>query len=215
MAEKVYNVLFLCTGHPRLLPGPSRDLRRPHAASRLCPNPRRHEGVRWPRRSTTCCSCARGTPRAASWRSARSITGAAAVPRFQRRQPPEGQRPSHHARAAAAPELPTEGLRSKSWDEFAAAKGAPLDFVFTVCDKAAGEACPHWPGQPMTAHWGMEDPAAVEGGERTRSSAASQPARKPHQDLHQPADRFLDRIRLQGRLDAIGKAMPEIGAARA
>lgn len=57
----------------------------------------------------------------------------------------------------------TDGLRSKSWDEFAAPRGVPLDFVFTVCDKAAGEQCPFWPGQPMTAHWGVPDPAAAEG----------------------------------------------------
>ena len=67
--------------------------------------------------------------------------------------------------------LPTDGLSSKSWDEFAGPKAAEMDFVFTVCDQAAGEQCPFWPGQPMTAHWGVPDPAAVEGDNEHRMRA--------------------------------------------
>jgi arsenate reductase (thioredoxin) len=68
-------------------------------------------------------------------------------------------------------DYPVHGLRSKSWDEFAAPGAPVMDFVFTVCDNAAGETCPFWPGQPVTAHWGIEDPAAAEGSEIERKRA--------------------------------------------
>jgi protein-tyrosine-phosphatase len=106
--------------------------------------------------------------------------------------------------------LLTEGLRSKSWDEFAAPGAPPLDFVFTVCDNAAGEVCPYWPGQPMTAHWGMPDPAAVEGSEPQRWVAF----RAAFNALENRIKIFtslplasIDRMKLQERLDAIGKTV--------
>ncbi len=105
--------------------------------------------------------------------------------------------------------LPTEGLRSKSWDEFVAPGAPALDFVFTVCDNAAGEACPYWPGQPMTAHWGVEDPAAVEGADTVKwiafRQAFSQLENRIKIFISLPL-RSLDRIKLQENLDAIGKA---------
>jgi protein-tyrosine-phosphatase len=103
--------------------------------------------------------------------------------------------------------LPTESLRSKSWDEFAQPGAPSLDFVFTVCDQAAGEVCPFWPGQPITAHWGVEDPAAVEGDFETRRRAFLKAyttlARRIELFLSLPFSR-LDKIALQKKLDDIG-----------
>lgn len=111
--------------------------------------------------------------------------------------------------------FPTEGLRSKGWEEFAAPEAAPLDFVFTVCDNAAGESCPYWPGQPMTAHWGVPDPAAVEGTDADKWLAFREIFRLLDNriKIFTSLPLFsLDRIRLQERLDAIGKSsMPKAG----
>jgi arsenate reductase len=76
---------------------------------------------------------------------------------------PTGQPRPEALRQIEAAGLSTAGLRSKSWDEFSAPEAPKLDFVFTVCDNAANEPCPYWPGQPMTAHWGIADPAAAQG----------------------------------------------------
>lgn len=105
--------------------------------------------------------------------------------------------------------FPVEGLRSKSWDEFAAPGAPPLHFVFTVCDRAAGEACPLWPGQPITAHWGVEDPAAVVGGDEVRRAAFRTTlrvlSRRIDLFLNLPLDK-LDRLALVERLAAIGRS---------
>lgn len=112
--------------------------------------------------------------------------------------------------------LPTEGLHSKSWDEFAVPGAAPLDFVFTVCDNAAGEMSPYWPGQPMTAHWGVPDPAAVEGSETEKWVAFRETFRLLDNRIKIFTSlplRSLDRIKLKEHLDAIGTARPPAGAA--
>jgi len=103
----------------------------------------------------------------------------------------------------------TSGLRSKSWNEFAAPGAPALDFVFTVCDNAASEVCPVWPGQPMTAHWGIPDPAAVTGDDITVARAF----RNAYAALERRIELFaalpfksLDRISLKKRLDQIGAA---------
>ena len=104
--------------------------------------------------------------------------------------------------------LPTDGLRSKSWDEFARPDAPKLPYIFTVCDDAAGEMCPVWPGQPVTAHWGVEDPAAAEGDEETKRKAFM----RAFTTLQRRLDLFLslpleklDKLALKEQLDSIGK----------
>ncbi len=106
--------------------------------------------------------------------------------------------------------LSTEGLRSKSWDEFAV-EGAPqFDFIFTVCDNAAGETCPVWLGHPMTAHWGVEDPAAVEGSDDEKLRAfrriCSYLENRIKLFAALPLEK-LDNMRIKQELDAIGKTV--------
>jgi len=104
--------------------------------------------------------------------------------------------------------LPVEGLRSKSWDEFAAPGAPEFDFIFTVCDSAAAETCPVWPGHPMSAHWGIPDPAAVEGDDETKRrafrDAFSRLQRRISLLVNLPVQ-SLDKLSLQKRLAEIGK----------
>jgi protein-tyrosine-phosphatase len=103
---------------------------------------------------------------------------------------------------------PTQQLRSKSWNEFATPGAEPLDFVFTVCDNAAGEVCPIWPGQPMTAHWGLPDPAAVEGNEAERWLAFAETLRMLRNRIGVFVNlpiKSLDKLSLQNRLREIGR----------
>ena len=108
--------------------------------------------------------------------------------------------------------LPTDHLRSKSWDEFARPNAPVMDFVFTVCDQAAGEVCPVWPGKPVTAHWGLPDPAAVEGSEIEQWQAF----REAFRVLENRIKVFvslpiasLDKMSLKRQVDAIGRMRPD------
>ena len=175
MADRVYNVLFLCTGN-----------------------------------------------------SARSILGEAIVNQlgqqrdggcfrgFSAGSQPKGEVHPYALDLLKSLRLPVDGLSSKSWDVFAAPGAPQMDFIFTVCDNAAGEACPAWPGQPMTAHWGIPDPAAVDGTEIERRAAF----RQAFAALESRIKLFLslpfaslDRMTLQSRLEAIGRKPPAASAA--
>jgi arsenate reductase len=162
MAERVYNVLFLCTGN-----------------------------------------------------SARSILAEAILDRagkgrfraFSAGSQPKPKVNPHTLNLLRHLGYDTSALRSKSWSEFAVAGAPPLDFVFTVCDNAAGETCPFWPGQPMTAHWGIPDPAAAEGSEAEIAAAFNDAYRMLERRIQLflalPIDK-LDRMVLTKRLKDIG-----------
>ena len=163
MAERPYNVLFLCTGNS--------------ARSIIAEAILNREG--------------RGRFRA-----------------FSAGSHPKGAVNPHTTRLLQRLNYDTSGLRSKSWAEFARSDAPKFDFVFTVCDDAAGEACPVWPGQPITAHWGIEDPAAAVGTDAEIAVAFSEAYRILNQRigifvaLPIPA---LDRLTLQARLRDIGR----------
>jgi arsenate reductase len=156
--------------------------------------------------------------------SARSILAEAILDRLgagRFRAYSAGSHPKGRVHPMALEELRERGydtsrLRSKSWDEFAGPDAPMLDFVFTVCDAAAGETCPVWPGQPLKAHWGLEDPAAFVGAEDEQRSIF----RRVHLELERRIELFtnlrieaLDRRSLQARLDEIGKTETPAGGA--
>jgi len=163
MADKVYNVLFLCTGNS--------------ARSILAESLLNHWG--------------RGKFRG-----------------FSAGSFPKGQVHPMAIDLLGRMNLPADGLRSKSWDEFAAPGAPPLDFIVTVCDNAAGEVCPVWPGKPMTVHWGIADPAAADGTDAEKAIAFRGAFKELEGRIKLLIDlpiASLDRLRLQESLRAIGK----------
>jgi arsenate reductase len=164
MVDRIYNVLFLCTGNS--------------ARSILAESILRKDGV----------------PRFGA---------------FSAGSHPKGAVNPLALKVLASFDYPTDHLRSKAWDEFAT-PGAPImDFVFTVCDDAAGEVCPVWPGQPMTAHWGIEDPATVEGSAIEREAAfvrAFRYLRNRISAFIALPNLSLDRVALVHWLEEIGRA---------
>jgi arsenate reductase len=163
MSDKVYNVLFICTGNS--------------ARSILA------EGLM-------------------------NFLGAGRVRAWSAGSHPNGTVNPYALETLASWHIPTDGFRSKSWDEFALPGAPVLDFAFTVCDNAAGEVCPLWPGQPMTAHWGVPDPAAVVGTEAQKRKAFMDTAfmlkRRIELMLALPLD-ALAGLSLQREIDMIGR----------
>lgn len=147
--------------------------------------------------------------------SARSILAEALMNRlgaprfraFSAGSDPKGQVNPHSIALLKSLNYKTDGFRSKSWDEFAAPGAPQLDFVFTVCDNAANEVCPIWPGQPMSAHWGVPDPAAAEGSEAVIAQAFADAYRMLQNRISVFVNlpmASIDRLSLQKRLDEIG-----------
>jgi arsenate reductase len=163
MTDRVYNVLFLCTGN---------------------------------------------TARSILAESILRKDGAGRFNSFSAGSHPKGVINPFAIKTLAAYGYPTEGFRSKNWEEFATPDAPKMDFVFTVCDNAGGEACPVWPGQPMTAHWGIEDPAAVEGLDIEKQRAFNLAFRYMKNRisllLALPIAR-LDKLALKNRLREIGE----------
>lgn len=128
---------------------------------------------------------------------------------------PTGRVNPHALEMIEVARLPTEGLRSKAWDEFAKPGAPELHFVFTVCDNAAKEVCPAWPGQPMTAHWAVPDPASVAGSEeqieRAFRDAFTVLERRISLLLCLPLE-SLDKLAIQKEIDRIGKEIPDLKA---
>jgi len=125
---------------------------------------------------------------------------------------PAGSVNPHALRLLERLGIPAGDARSKSWDEFARPGAPRMDFVFTVCDNAAGELCPVWPGQPVTAHWGVEDPAAVEGDELQKTNAFQQAFNVLEHRIRAFTSlplATLDRQRLAARVRDIGRATPD------
>jgi arsenate reductase (thioredoxin) len=164
MSDKIYNVLFLCTGNT--------------ARSILAEGILRKEGA-----------------------------GRFNV--YSAGSQPKGTVNPYALKTLQEFDCPIDGLRSKSWDEYSGPDAPKIDFVFTVCDNAAGEACPIWPGQPMTAHWGIEDPAAVEGSDVEKQRAFNLAYRylknRISLFLAIPISR-LDNLALKNKLREIGQS---------
>jgi arsenate reductase len=160
--------------------------------------------------------CTGNTARSVLAESVLRRDGAGRFHAFSAGSHPKGVVNPFALRVLAAHGYPAEGFRSKSWDEFAAPGAPKMDFVFTVCDAAAGEACPIWPGQPMTAHWGIEDPAAAEGADIDKERAFNQAFRFMRNRIAVfvalPLQR-LDALSLKVKLSEIGRLEGATGVA--